>query len=212
MLQSSVRSTGRAKTRVLGGNQEAFMSRLKGVTVAAVVAASVVAWSGNAFAQAKIVDGPEVKWKLAAWGKPRAATQNIETLRKFMDERTGGKFKIQIGYESFGQPKELLDLAEGRQPGDDQHLRLLPSGEAAGVLGARPAVPADPGHGGAGEGPYGVLQASAGGEGVRRAGTPCRTCPRCCPTTSSSAAARHPRASTTSRACACARWPASALR
>ena len=86
------------------------MSRLKGVTVAAVVAASVVAWSGNAFAQAKIVDGPEVKWKLAAWGKPRAATQNIETLRKFMDERTGGKFKIQIGYESFGQPKELLDL------------------------------------------------------------------------------------------------------
>ena len=86
------------------------MSRLSGVTVAAVVAASVVAWSGNAFAQAKIVDGPEVKWKLAAWGKPRAATQNIETLRKFMDERTGGKFKIQIGYESFGQPKELLDL------------------------------------------------------------------------------------------------------
>ena len=85
------------------------MSRVKGVTVAAVVAASVVAWSGNAFAQAKIVDGPEVKWKLAAWGKPRAATQNIETLRKVMDERTGGKFKIQIGYESFGQPKELLD-------------------------------------------------------------------------------------------------------
>ena len=84
------------------------MSRLSGVT-AAVLAASVVAWSGSAFAQAKIVDGPEVKWKLAAWGKPRAATQNIETLRKVMDERTGGKFKIQIGYESFGQPKELLD-------------------------------------------------------------------------------------------------------
>ena len=84
------------------------MSRLK--AVAAVLAASVVAWSGNAFAQAKIVDGPEVRWKLAAWGKPRAATQNVEPLRKFMDERTGGKFKIQIGYESFGQPKELLDL------------------------------------------------------------------------------------------------------
>jgi hypothetical protein len=83
------------------------MSRL---IVAAVVAASVIAWSGNAFAQAKIVDGPEVRWKLAAWGKPRAATQNVETLKKFMDERTGGKFKIQIGYESFGQPKELLDL------------------------------------------------------------------------------------------------------
>jgi TRAP-type C4-dicarboxylate transport system substrate-binding protein len=85
------------------------MVRLRGLTVAAVLAASVAAWSGNAFAQAKIVDGPEVKWKLAAWGKPRAATQNIETLKKFMAERTGGKFQITIGYESFGQPKELLD-------------------------------------------------------------------------------------------------------
>lgn len=85
------------------------MSHLKGLTVAAVLAASVVAWSGNAFAQAKIVDGPEVRWKLGAWGKPRAATQNVETLKKFMEERTGGKFRIQIGYESFGNPKELLD-------------------------------------------------------------------------------------------------------
>ncbi|HYD06600.1 MAG TPA: TRAP transporter substrate-binding protein DctP [Reyranella sp.] len=85
------------------------MSRRTGMVIAALVAAGV-AWSTNAFAQATVVDGPEVRWKLAAWGKPRAATQNIETLRKFMDERTGGKFKIQIGYESFGQPKELLDL------------------------------------------------------------------------------------------------------
>ncbi len=85
------------------------MSRHRILTAAAVAAASVLAWSGNAFAQAKIVDGPEVRWKLAAWGKPRAATQNVETLKKFMDERTGGKFKIQIGYESFGNPKELLD-------------------------------------------------------------------------------------------------------
>ena len=85
------------------------MVRLKGLGVVAVVAASVVAWSGGAFAQAKIVDGPEVKWKLGAWGKPRAATQNVETLKKFMAERTGGKFQITIGYESFGQPKELLD-------------------------------------------------------------------------------------------------------
>src|ERR1044071_7864869 len=39
-------------TRASGGNQEAFMSRLRGVTVAAVLAASVVAWSSSAFAQA----------------------------------------------------------------------------------------------------------------------------------------------------------------
>ncbi|MGE0580264.1 MAG: C4-dicarboxylate ABC transporter substrate-binding protein, partial [Reyranella sp.] len=86
------------------------MRRSKGMAVAVAMAAGFVAWSSVAFAQTKIVDGPEIKWKLAAWGKPRAATQNIETLRKFLDERTGGKFKIQIGYESFGQPKELLDL------------------------------------------------------------------------------------------------------
>jgi TRAP-type C4-dicarboxylate transport system substrate-binding protein len=98
------------KTSVLGGNQEAFMSRLKGFGIAAVLAASVVAWSGSALAQAKIVEGPEVRWKLGAWGKPRAGTANVEKLKAFMDERTGGKFKIQIGYESFGQPKELLDL------------------------------------------------------------------------------------------------------
>ena len=59
------------------------MSRV-GIAVM-LTAASVVAWSSNAFAQAKVVDGPEVRWKLAAWGKPRAATQNVETLRKFMD-------------------------------------------------------------------------------------------------------------------------------
>lgn len=89
------------------------MSRLKGFTVAAILAASVGAWSGSAFAQAKIVDGPEVRWKLGAWGKPRAGTANVEKLKVFVDERTGGKFKIQIGYESFGQPKELLDLLKG---------------------------------------------------------------------------------------------------
>ena len=86
------------------------MRRSTGMAIAVAMAAGIAAWSSGAFAQAKIVDGPEVKWKLAAWGKPRAATQNIETLRKFLDERTGGKFKVQIGYESFGQPKELLDL------------------------------------------------------------------------------------------------------
>jgi len=110
VLQSTASKKAGQTTRVSGGNQEAFMSRLSGVTLAAVLAASVVAWSGNAFAQAKIVDGPEVRWKLGAWGKPRAGTANVEKLKAFMDERTGGKFKIQIGYESFGQPKELLDL------------------------------------------------------------------------------------------------------
>jgi TRAP-type C4-dicarboxylate transport system substrate-binding protein len=81
------------------------MMRFKGIALAM---AGIVAFGGSAVAQT--VDGPELRWKLAAWGKPRAATQNIETLKKYVEEKTGGKFRIQIGYESFGQPKELLDL------------------------------------------------------------------------------------------------------
>ncbi len=76
--------------------------------VAAAAALAVVIVSGPAWAQT--VDGPELRWKLAAWGKPRAATQNIEVLKKYVEEKSGGKFKIQLGYESFGGPKELLDL------------------------------------------------------------------------------------------------------
>ena len=76
----------------------------------AVAAAAVAVLLAGGPASAQTVDGPELRWKLAAWGKPRAATQNIETLKKYIEEKTGGKFKIQIGYESFGQPKELLDL------------------------------------------------------------------------------------------------------
>ncbi len=85
------------------------MIRFKGLAIV-VAMAGVMAFPASVLAQGAIVDGPEVRWKLGAWGKPRAATQNVETLKKFMEERTGGKFKIQIGYESFGNPKELLDL------------------------------------------------------------------------------------------------------
>ena len=61
-------------------------------------------------ASAQTVDGPRVAWKMGAWGKPRAASANYEFLKKHVEERTGGKFTISIGYESFGGPKELLDL------------------------------------------------------------------------------------------------------
>lgn len=57
-----------------------------------------------------VVDGPAVTWRVGAWGKPRAGTAHAEAFRKYVDERTGGKFKVQIGYESYGGPKELLDI------------------------------------------------------------------------------------------------------
>ena len=61
-------------------------------------------------ASAQTVDGPRVAWKMGAWGKPRAASANYELLKKYVEEKSGGKFTISIGYESFGGPKELLDL------------------------------------------------------------------------------------------------------
>jgi len=67
---------------------------------------------GPLAASAQSVDGPKVEWKLGVWGKPRAFTAGIETLKKYVAEKTGGKFSIAIGYESFGGPKELLDLVK----------------------------------------------------------------------------------------------------
>ena len=55
-------------------------------------------------------DGPRVNWKLATWGKPRAATVSVEVLKKHVEEGSGGRFTVTIGYESFGGPKELVDL------------------------------------------------------------------------------------------------------
>jgi hypothetical protein len=190
--------------------QEAFMRRLAGMAVAALVAG--VAWSGNAFAQAKIVDGPEVRWKLAAWGKPRAGTANVETLRKFMDERTGGKFKIQIGYESFGQPKELLDLLkvgslEMTNICASYHPEKLPVYSALDL-----PLPADRQHRRAGEGAQRLPQASArdqGDGGLEGHALPVGPAAQ---QRVRRPAARRPRRSRTSRACACVPSPASARR
>jgi TRAP-type C4-dicarboxylate transport system substrate-binding protein len=64
----------------------------------------------GAGAAAAAVDGPKVTWRLATWGKPRAYTKGLETVKEYVEKETDGKFSITIGYESFGGPKELLDL------------------------------------------------------------------------------------------------------
>lgn len=61
-------------------------------------------------AWAQKVDGPEVQWKIATWGKPRAFTTGIETIRDYVKEKTGGKFNITIGYSTFGGEREILDI------------------------------------------------------------------------------------------------------
>jgi TRAP-type C4-dicarboxylate transport system substrate-binding protein len=61
-------------------------------------------------AGAQTIDGPKVTWKVGAWGKPRAASKGVDTLAAYVKEQTGGKFIINVGYGSYGEPKELLDL------------------------------------------------------------------------------------------------------
>lgn len=79
-------------------------------TFVATAIAAAMAMGFSTAATAQTIDGPKVEWKLAVWGKPRALTLGAETLKKHVEARTGGKFTINIGYESFGGPKEFLDL------------------------------------------------------------------------------------------------------
>lgn len=82
------------------------MTQLKRTLAMAVA----LAFGLGAGAAAAAVDGPKVTWKLATWGKPRAYTKGLETIKEYVEKESNGNFSITIGYESFGGPKELLDL------------------------------------------------------------------------------------------------------
>ncbi|MEX0582536.1 MAG: TRAP transporter substrate-binding protein DctP [Sneathiella sp.] len=77
------------------------------MSIAAISAASMMAFSVSA---AEVVDGPEVSWNVSTWGKERAFTRSVETIRDYVAEKTGGKFKIKIHYgEALSKAKENLD-------------------------------------------------------------------------------------------------------
>lgn len=78
-------------------------------TIVAALALSIAPFTPAAIAQAETVDGPRVAWKLAAFGKPRAATINMETLGKYVASQTNGKFTISVVYDTLAPPKEILD-------------------------------------------------------------------------------------------------------
>jgi TRAP-type C4-dicarboxylate transport system substrate-binding protein len=59
---------------------------------------------------AAVVDGPSVTWRIALFGKPRAATAHLERMKEFIEAETNGKFSITLGYGTLGDPKEFLDL------------------------------------------------------------------------------------------------------
>ena len=77
------------------------------MSIAAISAASMMTFGVSA---AEMVDGPEVKWNLSTWGKKRAFTAGVEEMSKYVDEKTGGKFKIKIHYgEALSKSRENLD-------------------------------------------------------------------------------------------------------
>jgi TRAP-type C4-dicarboxylate transport system substrate-binding protein len=56
------------------------------------------------------VKGPKLNWRIATSGTPRAGTTHLETIKKYVEEQTNGNFTITIGYGTFGDAKEFLDL------------------------------------------------------------------------------------------------------
>ncbi|MBL8674957.1 MAG: hypothetical protein JNL07_08735, partial [Rhodospirillales bacterium] len=83
---------------------------MAGRMAVAALGVAILGLSPWAETMAQTVDGPDVKWKMAAWGKRRAVTEGMELLAKHVKDRTGGKFTITIGYGTLGGEKELLDL------------------------------------------------------------------------------------------------------
>lgn len=59
---------------------------------------------------APAVEGPSVNWRIATTGKPRTGTTHIETIKKYVEEQTDGKFSITLGYGTFGSAREFFDL------------------------------------------------------------------------------------------------------
>lgn len=72
------------------------------------VAAAAVAFVGAAQA-AETVDGPRVHWNYALWGKPRAVTTALENMAKWLPEKTGGKFTLQLHWGTLSPAKSIPD-------------------------------------------------------------------------------------------------------
>ena len=61
-------------------------------------------------AQAQMIDGPSVSWKLSLWGKRRAFTEGMEYISEQVKECSGGKFTIKLFYgEQLSKSRENLD-------------------------------------------------------------------------------------------------------
>ena len=63
----------------------------------------------------KVIDGPEVHWRVSLWGDRRSFTEGIEYVSRQAGERTGGKFKIELFYgdQLAKGPKNLDGITSG---------------------------------------------------------------------------------------------------
>ena len=76
------------------------MRNIASIMSALSVALLALGIAGASPALAQEVQGPEVSWKYNVWGKRRAFTEGVETLAKYVSDKTGGNFtlKFLLGY------------------------------------------------------------------------------------------------------------------
>lgn len=78
--------------------------------VAVVAAAAFVAGTAPGTGTAVASDNPEVEWNYSIWGNPRAFTKGIEAIKEYVEEQSGGNFRIEIHYgETISPARENLD-------------------------------------------------------------------------------------------------------
>ena len=70
------------------------------MSLAAAVAAMLVAWAGPA---------TSLEWNVSLWGERRAATEHVHRLAELVSERTAGDFTLNIDYGGLSKSTENLD-------------------------------------------------------------------------------------------------------
>lgn len=49
------------------------------------------------------------EWNVSLWGSPRAFTAHVEKIAELVDEKTGGKFTLNLSYGGLSNNRENLD-------------------------------------------------------------------------------------------------------
>ena len=81
-----------------------------GLSAAIIATAAVVAGPSMAKASMEYCDGPKITWRISLFGPPRANTQGLEYISKYVKEKTCGNFNFKLYYgEQLSKAKENLD-------------------------------------------------------------------------------------------------------